>query len=205
MAIEPAVGDVLWNSVRDKGRGRLLFIARPDAAVAQAIDALVVEHGLSVLGRGAMFSRGNWHQSVSDRYIDTPPVRETLLKAGAQVQAPAFTLALDRLYSARNHRGTFNWDVRCRRGSDELKTLITAINDALAIQGYPKGGGHSPHITLSYGAGTSIAGDGAITPIHWIIDTIELVVGGGTPYHYTTLASWSLAPAAQRPVQTSLF
>ncbi len=50
-----------------------------------------------------------------------------------------------------------------------------------------------------------LTGAGSIKPIHWRIDTLELVVGGGMPYHYTTLARWRLAPAAAQPVQTSLF
>lgn len=196
--------DVLWDPVRDRSRSRLLFIARPGAEVRGAIEALVSRRDMSSRASGVLFPVENWHQSVSDRYVDTPAVRETLLKAGALVRAPAFTVSLDRLHSARNQRGQFNWDIRSQRGCDELKTLIGAINAAIAAQGFPGGGGHSPHITLSYGADASLACAGPITPIPWMIDTIELVAGGGQPYRYTMLQRWSLAPAASHPIQISL-
>ncbi len=135
---QPVSSGVLWDPVRDKGRGRLLFIARPNDDVGAQIDALDVAQALSGQDRSVLFPRDNWHQSLSDRYVDTPHARHVLLNAGEQIRAPAFTLALDRLHSAANHRGCFNWDVRCQRGSDELKQLVAVINAAIVAQGFPK-------------------------------------------------------------------
>lgn len=195
----------LWDPARDKGRDRLLFIARPHREVSDAIEALPDVRDLIDRHRGDLFARENWHQSVSDRYIDIPTVREALLQAGGQMTAPAFTMTLDRLHSALNHRGRFQWDVRSRLRNDELKALVAVVNAAIAASGLPTGGGHSPHITLSYGTGTALTGTTAMTPIDWLVDAIELVVGGGSPYRYTTLARWPLAPTIPRLVQSALF
>lgn len=206
MAAESLRLDALWDPVRNRNEPRLLFLARPGAAVNDGLDGLLASHPVaSRLGRAAV-PRANRHQSLSDRYVDTPEIRELMARAGAGVRAQALTLAFERLCSGPRKPGSHLWLVRpVQRSSKALETVVRAINAALVAQGLPPGGGHLPHVTLSYSAALALPADEPIAPIEWSIDTIELVVGGGDPYRYETLGSWRLAPEPPRLVQSSLF
>ena len=205
MAADPPCRDALWQPGRDSATTKLLLIARPGDAVRDAIDRTLAEYRISgSLGLDA-FPSTNWHQSLSDRYIDTPELRRTLARAGAMVQTPAFTLEMDRIHCARNLHGSFQWDVRQRRKSEELVALVAAINTAIAACGLPRGGGHSPHVTVHYRAPGSLLRDEHIVPIRWTIDTVELVTGGGHPYRYETLDRWLLQPELPQPRQATMF
>lgn len=196
-----AAQDAWWP-----GRGsRLLFILRPPATTAAALGSTIESAGVAAaLGR-ELFPLALWHQSVSDRYADRPDLRERLLAAGAQVRAPGFTIELDQLRAARNQRGSCNVEARQRAGCPELVALIDAVNAAVAGQGLPQGGGHSPHITFSYTFCGALPRTRPILPVEWAVDAFELVAGGGRPYGYTTLGRWTLEPAAPRASQPSLF
>lgn len=184
---------------------RLLFLLRPGAQVQAALADAIAAAGIkAVLGREA-FPPGLWHQSVSDRYADRPDIRERLLAAGASLRALGFTLELDQVRAAKNTRGSFNVDARERRGSAELEALVAAVNEAVTAQGLPAGGGHTPHVTLSYGFRGTLPPSQPMAPVEWPVETVELVVGGGTPYRYDTLGHWTLAPAVPRVSQASLF
>ena len=207
MRVEPILLDALWDSARNRDEPRLLFLARPGASVSDALDRLLAAHPVGGrLGRSAV-PAANRHQSLSDRYIDTPEIRERMLRAGENVRAPAMTLAFERLCSAPRHPGNRHlWLARpVQRSSQPLQTVIRAINAALAAQGLPPGGGHAPHVTLSYSAALALPHDEPIAPIEWTLDTIELAVGGGDPYHYETLGHWRLGPEPPRPMQSHLF
>ena len=196
--------DAFWHPWRN-GASRLLFIARPSDAVRGSIEqALTAHRGAGLLGEDA-FSPENWHQSMSERYVDTPELREILRRAGAMLRAPAFTLQLDAIRCSRNDRGRIHWEVRSRRRSPELAALIAEINAALVSCGLPPGGGHSPHVTVHYAAKAMLPREEVIAPVSWTIDAIELVVGGGTPYRYTRLGYWELAAELPRPLQADLF
>lgn len=195
------IQDAWWP----KHGNRLLFILRPTAQVRTALSEAIAAAGVTaVLGRDA-FPAGLWHQSVSDRYADRPEIRERLLAAGDTLQARGFTLELDQLKTARNKRGSFNVDARERRGSQELDMLIASVNDAATMQGLPAGGGHTPHVTLSYGFRGELPPSQPMIRVEWTVDALELVVGGGKPYNYEILGRWALAPAAPRVSQASLF
>lgn len=206
MPAESVRPDALWDPLRNRNESRLLFLARPGVAVNDGIDRLLATHPVGKrLGRAAV-PRANRHQSLSDRYVDTPEIRERMMRAGESFRAQALTLAFERLCSGPRHPGSHLWLVRpTQRSSKALQAVLRAINTALAVQGLPPGGGHAPHITLSYSAALALAGDEPIAPIEWSVDTIELVAGGGSPYRYETLGSWRLAPEPPRLVQSSLF
>lgn len=198
---------VLWDPGSHRGQSRLLFIARPGPGIRAALDAALAAHRLSPrLGRSE-FDPGNWHQSVSDRYIDTPELRRELLQVGDSISAPATTLRLDRIQSPRNQRGSFNWELRGHPSErDLLVPLVTEIKRAAVAHNLPASAERNrPHITLSYGAGSALPSDLPIEAIEWTIDAIELVVGNGKPYRYTTLGRWPLRPEAPRIIQRALF
>ncbi|MCE7033123.1 hypothetical protein LY625_10940 [Lysobacter sp. GX 14042] len=184
---------------------RLLFILRPSAQVRAALADAVAAAGVTAALGNSAFPPGLWHQSVSDRYADRPDIRERLLAAGAGIQARGFTLELDQVRAARNRRGSFNVDARERRGSGELDLLIASVNASVEEQGLPPGGGHTPHVTLSYGFHGELPPRQPMRRVDWAVDSLELVVGGGAPYHYETLGRWPLGPAAARASQASLF
>jgi RNA 2',3'-cyclic 3'-phosphodiesterase len=197
----------LWDPYIDRGTSRLLFIVRADSGFHLAIKLMSENLNLADRLDGSALSLDLLHQSVSVRYLDTLEIRERLLRAGDTVQAAAFTLELDRLRSAPNPWGSYNWEVRSRRKSPELSALVAAIDDAIAMEGLPRGGGHSAHVTLCYSAANTLSGEEPIVPIGWAINTFELVVGeqSSRGYSYTTLRRWQLGPEAPRAVQMSMF
>jgi hypothetical protein len=195
--------DALWRAGR--GHNRLLFMARPHGAARTMFDTATREINIQTELGMKMFPLANWHQSLSDRYVDTPELRVRLLRAGDAIKAQAFTLELDRLKAEKNGRDLFNVEVRSARGSDALEQLIHQINDLIADQGLPRGAGHSPHVTLSYTFDRELRSRQLKIPaIAWTLDTVELVVGGGDPYRYQTLGRWPLASAAPHVSQPSL-
>ncbi|MFZ7096923.1 2'-5' RNA ligase family protein [Luteimonas dalianensis] len=169
------------------------------------LDAAIRAAGVKAALGTKLFPPALWHQSVSDRYADRPELRERLLAAGGDVRVPGFSIDLDQLRKGRNPRGNFNVEARQRSACSELVTLVDAINEAVAAHGLPKGDGHSPHVTLSYGFNGELPGTQPMTPVEWRVDAFELVVGGGQPYGYTTLGRWTLGPPAARASQPSLF
>lgn len=188
------------------GRGpRLLFILRLAPSATAALDDIIGSAGIkAVLGR-ELFPAVLWHQSVSDRYADKPEVRERLLAAGATVQVPGFTIELDQLRAYGNDKGSYNVEARQRGGCPDLARLVGAINVAVAEHGLPQGGGHSPHVTLSYSFRGKPPKPRTMPAVEWTVDAFELVVGGGKPYGYTTLGRWTLGPPAASASQASLF
>lgn len=199
---EAGLLDALWHEGR--GETRLLVIARVSPTANAGIDDRLARMGL-LASIGAQFPRENRHQSVSDRYIDSPEVRELLPTACAMVRVPAFTLVLDQIRSSPMGDDLHRWEVRQRRSSAELTALVDALNAEILATGLPPGQRHSPHVSISYRARAGLARAEAIETVELKIDTIELVVGGGKPYRYTTLGRWPLQPELPRPVQEAMF
>ena len=187
------------------GRGpRLLFILRLAPSVTADLDSVIQSAGIKTALGARLFPPALWHQSVSDRYADRPELRERLLAAGGRVRARGLTVELDELKVARNKHGKFNVEARQRSACPELVALVDAVNYAVAQQGLPKGKGHSAHVTLSYNFEGGLKTQPMI-PVQWAADALELVVGGGQPYTYTTLGRWMLDPAAPPVSQPGLF
>jgi len=188
------------------GRGpRLLFILRLAPSATAALDDIIGAAGIKAMLGRELFPAGLWHQSVSDRYADRPEVRDRLLAAGAAVQVPGFTIELDQLRAYGNDKGSYNVEARQRAGCPDLARLVDAINGAVAGQGLPRGGGHSPHVTVSYSFGGEPQKPQTMPAVEWTVDAFELVVGGGRPYTYSTLGRWMLGPHAPRASQPGLF
>jgi hypothetical protein len=115
------------------------------------------------------------------------------------VRSAGFDLELDRARAGEHA------EIRTRGRCLGLERLIDAIGHATLAQGLPRGGNHSPHLTLDYRyEGPEISLQPLLT-VPWRVETFELVTGGGKPYRYNTLARWQLDPAPARVVQTDLF
>ena len=131
---------------------RLLFMILPPAEIREALSAAFERTGLmSELG-DALFAPTNWHQSVSDRYADIAANRERLRDAGAAVRAAPFLMSFERLGSRGKTAGVdLHWEFQSRRKKvDGLIQLIDTLNARLAEQQMDAGGGHTPHITVSW-------------------------------------------------------
>jgi hypothetical protein len=202
-----AASDVVTDAWWPPGSGlpRLLFLARLRAACTAALSSQLETHGVVTLLGADLFPFDLSHQSLSDRYRDTAEIRRRLLRAGDSVRGRAFSLTLDRLRCVPNDRGSRNVDVWMEGGCKALALLVADLNEAVASQGLPVGGGHAPHITVSYTFRGEMPPLQKIPAIEVAIDAFELVVGGGKPYRYATLRRWLLDPAPRPTVQPPLF
>nr|WP_316638888.1 hypothetical protein [uncultured Roseateles sp.] len=186
-------------------RPRLLMMAQPPSAVRDEMETVVRRNGLDARLGGAMFEAENWHQTLSDRYEDTPAIRAAMRRAGARVSAQACTLSLNRI-RGEGQQGSIHWAFRAAGKPQGFDALLAAVRTALAVEHLGTGSGHTPHVTISYHAPDRL-GSIAVNPICWTIAEILLVVGAGTSYHYHVIDGWPLRPAAPEPSkqQLSLF
>lgn len=175
---------------------RLLMQALLQPEVRGALLEKLIRSGLQARLGCHMFPAQNWHQTLSDRYVDSPGNRERLLCAGGRISAQAFTLTLSRLRGpASDGGGPIHWVAGIVGKSQGLDALLAEVRKSLTEEGLDVGGGHTPHITLSYHAPDRLE-TMAISPIDWTISEILLVVGGASePYHYDVLGRWPLLPA----------
>ena len=152
------------------------------------------------LGR-ALFVPTNWHQSLSDRYWegDSPDLLERLLRAGDQVLAQAVSMTLNRIVAAGEH-----WAFKARGKPSAFAELLVAVRRALLTEGIDDRAGHTAHVTISYTAPTQLSPPKIKEAVEWILDEIQLVVGGGSPYHYEVLGRWPPRPLPGNS-QLSLF
>lgn len=183
---------------------RLLFMAKPSPEVVAAMWRAITRNGLDY---STLFPKDNWHQTLSDRYGDTPEMRQKMLRAGAGVQAQACTLVLNRIRDQVNKdqgEDTIHWAFRARGRPHCFDALLSAVRHALYEEGVATATGHTPHSTISYWAPTRL-GPTRMDPIAWTIDEILLVVGGASErYSYETIGRWPLQPAPPDPSSKQL-
>ncbi|MBO9766249.1 MULTISPECIES: 2'-5' RNA ligase family protein [Xanthomonas] len=178
---------------------RLIFMLKPPPQVLEAMAGAVAAHRLDALLGDAYFDPGNWHQSVSDRF-EGSVARAAMLRAGDRLDAQAVTLCLNRITS----RGTdpVHWAFRAEGVPFAFVALQAAITAALRAEGLHAGGGHTPHVTISYAAPGKL--NQPIVPITWHATEVLLVEGGGRPYRYVPIGSWPLQPEGLMPEQAQL-
>lgn len=178
----------------------LILMARPPATVIDLVSAQLAIHGLEQSAGGSLSRPANWHQSLSDRHGNAR--REAMLRAGARVRASAFEFVFNRIDSSGDAGSPIHWTLRARGSKPQgLLDLLAAIRESMAMEGIHDGLGHTAHITLCYRAPAVLPETLRINPIAWTVDSIELVVAGGSPYGYATIGQWPLAP----PAQSALF
>ena len=178
---------------------RLLFVLMPPAEIRAALSAAFDRTGLGAELGDALFADTNWHQSVSDRYADIPANRERLRDAGAALRAAPFLMSFERLGSRGKTAGVdIHWEFQSRRKKiDGLNQLIETLNARLSDQQMDAGGGHTPHITVSYRAPRVLEATELGTPVLWRVEELLLVRGGGFPYRYEVLDRWPLTAVPQ--------
>ncbi|WP_394418055.1 2'-5' RNA ligase family protein [Roseateles sp. BYS78W] len=171
------------------------------SAVQDAIEIVLKRYDVDKLLGRALFTRSNWHQSLSDRHWpeDVPDLRERLLRAGSRVQAFAVPMTLNRIVAQGEH-----WAFKARGTPQGFAELLAAVQRALKAEGIDDRVGHTPHVTISYTAPANLRPPKIRESIDWILDEILLVSGGGTPYHYEVVGRWPLIPIAASS-QQSLF
>lgn len=165
---------------------RLLLISQPDLAAEQLMSAAVERHGLDRRLGDAMFPAANWHQTWSDRYLDTPSMRSALRRVGARISAQAFTMVLNRI------AGREYWSFQTQGRPPGFDDVLESVLSALLQEGLGEGSGHTPHLTLSYRAPEPLEPI-YITPIAWQVREVLLVVGGShQDYDYEIIDRWAL-------------
>ncbi|CAN7409475.1 hypothetical protein LJR129_002558 [Acidovorax sp. LjRoot129] len=186
---------------------RLIFMAQPSPDVTAAMRMAIARNGLQ---NSNLSPEDNWHQTLSDRYADTPATRHKMLRAGEQVRAQACTLELNRIrdqvHKEQGHE-TIHWAFRARGRTPCFNALLAAVQQALNDEGLATSSGHTPHSTISYRAPTRL-GPTRMDPIAWTIGELLLVVGGQSErYSYEAIGRWPLQPAApdRSSTQLSLF
>lgn len=177
---------------------RLLVLSLVSPEVRAALSTAIALHGLGARLGDALFAAENWHQSWSDRFPDTPPMRERLRRACARVAAPACSLTLNRI------GGETHWTALAHGEPAEFTDVLTAVQAELLREGLDASN-HRPHVTLSYRPPEPLPSL-SIRPIPWRIDEILLVrgCGQGPDYHYEVLGSWGLQ-AMPADAQLELF
>lgn len=171
-----------WNPILNRGESRLLFLARFKGEAQRRFDASKSGAELSRLLGIQAFPKHLRHQSLSDRYRDTPAIRHAMIETGNRLQVEFVRVRMDHVYcdgkTVESH-----WELRGPNSEKSfLSPLVRAINQNLIVCGIPAGGGHSPHITVCYGGLMPLRKRLPIEPIDSSIDEVELVVGGGSPY-----------------------
>ncbi|KRB28801.1 MULTISPECIES: hypothetical protein [unclassified Acidovorax] len=183
-------------------------MAKPPPEVAAAMWIAIARNGLE---QSTLSPMDNWHQTLSDRYGDTPEMRQRMLRAGADVKARACTLVLNRIRDGvhkEQGKTTIQWSFRARGRPQCFDALLAAVRHALSTEGLATKTGHTPHTTISYWAPTRL-GPTQMNPIAWTIDEILLVVGRNDEsysnrYSYETIGRWPLQPAPPDPSSTQL-
>ena len=187
---------------------RVFFTALVSLAVRDALWQAVCAHGLhEKLGR-QLFDLENWHQTLSGRHFSPSAERiERLREAGSQISAHAFTMLINRIGGSSYVDATqgiekHHWEFRVRGKPYGFADLLAAVQRALAADDE----GHRPHVTLSYNAPTKLPTLKIEPAVEWLIDEIQLVEGGGSPYRYRVIDRWRLAAKDAAPgAQLTMF
>jgi len=176
--------------------GDYIFMTRPPPCVLDPMHAAMAACGLVNLAGANLFAPENWHQSLSDRHNSSR--REALLRAGARVQAAAFPIVLNRFRSSGVDPGHIHWEMTSRGAKPQgLVDLLDNVRLNLGLEGVHDPSGHTAHVTICYRAFEVLSPSIPIVPITWTVDAFELVVVEGSPYRYTTIERWPLAPPRQ--------
>ncbi|WP_428310021.1 2'-5' RNA ligase family protein [Hydrocarboniphaga sp.] len=171
---------------------RLLLAAIPDAVTLQGLSASFASTGLAAQAGGDLSPSRNWHQSLSDRYNDTPENRRLLMEAGALVKAAPFVLGFNR-FECKGKPGKFHWSLRPSKTPPAFDALLNAIKAALAARRIDEDHGHSAHVSVSYWAKAK-PDNRPIPAVLWRISEFMLLRGDGhgDAYQYQELARWPL-------------
>lgn len=139
----------------------------------------------------ALFPPQDWHQSLSHPLDFSDDLCQSMMNAGARVDAAAFTIVLNRVRGEARDFDSIHWEFRATKRPPAFDVLLAAVRKALQKEDM---GGNTPHVTISYGAPGPLPLT-KIHPIPWRIDELLLVkTQPGTP-RYHTLARWPLRPA----------
>lgn len=191
---------------------RVFFAALMPLVLREPLWRAMCAHSLhEKLDDKQLFVPENWHQTLSGRHFSPSAEQvERLREAGTRIKARAFAMVINRIggsggIDAATGTGKFHWEFRVRGTPDGFAELQAAVQRGLATVGLADGEGHRPHVTLSYGAPFKLPTK-MIEPVEWLVDEIQLVEGGGSPYRYRVIDRWPLAPKDQAPgAQLSMF
>ncbi|HEY4582580.1 MAG TPA: 2'-5' RNA ligase family protein [Lysobacter sp.] len=162
------------------------------ASVRNALRASLAEAGVLARLGDALFDPANWHQSLTPELSDNPDLRRRLSAACARLsETPAATITFDRIRGTRDRNGHVHWTVLPSRTPASFEALDAALHAALDTEDIVAYCRRHPHVTVSYRAPREMPAT-RIPPVTWVIDGVELVSPGGSPYRYRTLGRWTL-------------
>lgn len=185
---------------------RLLFLGKPSVEACRCLSAELDRSGLMSRLGSDLFTPANWHQSLSDRFPDQPHMVEQLRSAGRVVNARGVGFRMDRVESQAGPDG-IHWAFKAAHTPEDFKNLLRNLGAAIAATTGRKSSMPTAHLTISYWAPEHLSRMVPIAPVDWVLDEIMLVRGGGHPYHYELIDSWSLGPSRPEITveQSSLF
>lgn len=185
---------------------RLFFALWPDEALraqlAERADALIRHRG--IIGHPSRPQR--YHLTLNFLGDAVPAAVETSVRrAATRIQAPPFTLRLDKAGSF-NNKDIPVW-FGCQEPPLELRHLDQRLRSALRGLPVDKNPGLKPHLTILRGAEKRLR-DETIVPIEWQVQEFVLIDSylDETPVRYEILERYPLrgGPLQPEPVQFSL-
>lgn len=175
---------------------RLFFALWPEDATRTGIAAAAAHLKANHAPAGRWIGAHRYHltlQFLGD-FIELPPsLGDRAREAAAEVDSPAFTLALDRAGSFRNQ--AIPWWLGCESMPDGLQRLWDSLGVALAKHGLKvQSTTLTPHVTILRNADRMLPGSVPIAPVGWSVESFALIhsdLARGNAYRL--LGQWPLA------------
>lgn len=174
-------------------RQRLFFALWPDAAASSALATLADDAGLR---RGKLVAPENLHITLFFLGDATPDQRACAERSAAEVDAPVFTLTLDRLGGFR--RAGVLWSAPSDT-PEPLSKLVAVLGESLAGCGFEiERRPYHAHVTLARKVRQRVA-QRPHSPVVWTVDCFHLVRSRlqAQGARYQILSSWSLDGAGR--------
>lgn len=175
-------------------RHRLFFALSPDAKVGAAIADAVERLCDPLMSGGRRVCRHRYHltlQFLGEFHEFPEALAHAALAAGSCVDAPAFSLMLDRAASFDNRARV--WWLGPASVPPELVALTQHLGDALQQRGVPRPTQvFIPHVTILRNARRAQLEPVPIAPIPWPVRSFALVHSRDGVQGYEMLQEWSL-------------
>ena len=173
----------MLQAATERGAQRLFFALWPDAATRKRLESAVAGLRARHAAAGRWLDPARYHLTLHflGQFAPLPPALVARACAAAQdVDAPAFTLRLDRAGSFA-HRD-FPWWLGCATPPPALFELWRQLGSALDRAGVPRESRRDfvPHLTVLRRARAAPAVT-VLEPLAWPVDAFVLVASAAGP------------------------